>query len=166
MKAKIGVFALCCFALCAAGCVHLSVRHRPAEEGVCAGVPAVKKAPAGKASAAQKKPASKPRRLTADVVVFYDLQLYDLDGDGVQEIVATYRSTANSTAVKVFRVVGKPESCLVVAQVFPNTCRLRFTLWRRQPALVAVGARGVLDWLFLKPTRYLWNGKEFVPQER
>jgi len=97
--------------------------------------------------------------ITKDVRVFKDLHEIDLDGDGVEEIIAIYSTDKGLTGVKVIKIGNDKVENIIFKKSF-ITPDIKFELKKGIPTII-VKEKEYLFGLGLNKI-YVWDGKTFV----
>jgi hypothetical protein len=109
--------------------------------------------------------AAKPKARNSirdDVIVFRNLQMLDLEGDGRKEIVAVYTAKAHTSGVKVIKFAGDQADIMYV-HIFnsPNT---KLAVRKGMPEIVSEEFDPFRGFP-LKKT-YVWDGKTFRQKQK
>lgn len=100
--------------------------------------------------------------ITDDVMVFRNLQMFDLNGDGKKEMVAVYTTKTHTSGVKVMNL-GDGKTNIIYAHIF-NTPNARLNVINGMPEIISEEF-DPFSGLRLKKT-YRWDGKGFTSGEK
>lgn len=100
-----------------------------------------------------------PKQITRDVTVFYDLQKTDLNNDGVEEIIALYKTPVGSSGVKVISLADSAESKILFSKYFDST-DVQYKVRDGIPTIIVRGEGDVAGCGVNKA--YCWDGKAFT----
>lgn len=101
----------------------------------------------------------KPIRITQDVFTFYDLQKADLNDDGIEEIIALYKTPLGSSGVKVISLSESSEGKILFSKYFDSP-DVQYKVRGGIPTIIVRGEGDVAGCGVSKS--YCWDGKAFT----